>query len=134
MASGNKGTVNAFMRFAQEERPRIKAEHPNFTLAEISHELGVRYAALGAAERARRKDDARAEIARAHAAGGGNMANAVDFMDQVKVATSDEVYDEFLDALHAFKSKEIDVRSVILRVCKVRHRVIRRYYYRLFID
>jgi histone deacetylase complex regulatory component SIN3 len=121
VSAGNKGTVNAFMRFAQEERPRIKAEHPNFTLAEISHELGVRYNALGAAERARRKDDARAEIARAHADGGGNMANAIDFMDQVKVATSDEVYDEFLDALHQFKSKQIDVRSVILRVCKVCH-------------
>lgn len=108
----SKVPMNSFMEFCRVERPRIKAAHPDFTLAEISRELGERYAALSPEERAHFKALSSSNVGAASGSG-----QAIDWLDHVKVTLSEAAFDELLAVLAQFKSKAIDVRTVTVRVC-----------------
>ena len=56
--------LNAYMRFAQEMRPKVVKENPSLAVTDIAKELGRRYAALSAAEKESWKAKAQKEVRR----------------------------------------------------------------------
>eukprot|EP00904_Undaria_pinnatifida_P004659 jgi/Undpi1/14194/HiC_scaffold_9.g03843.m1 len=46
-----KGAMSAFMQFSQKERPKVKEEHPDMKITEISKVLGLRWGKMDEAQK-----------------------------------------------------------------------------------
>lgn len=60
--------LSAFFFFCADERAKVKAAHPNFSIGEMGKELGARWAKIGGAAKVEYEEKAKKDKARYEAA------------------------------------------------------------------